>query len=266
MAHHVCGNAISVTTNTGKLVVVGPPVPQYKWNTATVSNMVMEDGVSPVTTIGDVVFRLNTAPVNIPKALRSYYSEGQLNDFRNVACTYGVWNGHACMSNAGQVSNGLHAVYNVTVPGYKTIFVAYRITGTPESSQPLFTVGNFKMKILADDNTKCGCDDISPALGIPLDTNGTISIIGIQFALVGSDTQVAYIGTNDTSVTRVQDSWFSDYTPAGPNDLIDFILGAPNPASASPAMEWHDLRYYAMNTMTDLEMIRIRDNMKAQYA
>ena len=266
MAHHVCGTATSLVSNAGKLVVVGPMVPLYTWSTATVSNMLKEDGVSPVTTLGDVIFRLNRSPVDVLNAIKAIISEGRLNDFRNVAYTYSVWNGHACMSNAGQVSNGVHAAYSMRLTGYKTVFVAYRITGTPESNQPLFTLGNLRMKVLSYDNTKMGNEDI-PGVTIPLDTNGTISIVGMQFSLVGgTDTDLAYIGTNGTSVTHVQNVWLNDYTPAGSTDIIDFVLGEAYPAAASPSMEWYDIQYFTENTMTDLDIIRIRDAMKAQYA
>jgi hypothetical protein len=284
MSHNVCGQsgvdgesgstplcggtATSVITTPGKLTVVAPHTPKHTWSTATVSSMLKEDGVSPVTTLGDVVFEFSPDPVDTSKTFKPVLSEGQLNDFRIVACTYGMWNGHACFSNAGQVSNGVHAAYRTTVPGYKTVFVAYRVTGTPEASEPLFTIGNFKMHILYDDNTKAGCDDMydmNTTMGIPLDINGTIGVMGIQFALVGSDTELAYIGTNDASVTHVQDLWFNDHTAAGPDNLIGFFLGAPYPASASPPMEWFEIQYYTTNTMTDLDMIKIRNELKARY-
>lgn len=272
MAHTVCGNATTVVNNTGKLVVVGPrPVPMYKWSTAIVSNMLKEDGQTPVTTIGDVIFELNTDPINVSAQLAAMYSEGQLDDFRNVAYKYECpFNGHACMRDAGQVSNGVHAKYGTTVPGFKTVFVAYRIIGIPVPNSPMFSLGSFCMRIVLDENhiPRIGSNDMSPAIEIPMGPMGPVCVLGIQFALSGSDTDFAYIGNDATSVTRMQNSWFTTSTPAGPDDIQNLILGfwPDHPGYVSSPVEWFEVRYYATNTITDLDMIRIRNEMKAQYA
>ena len=247
MAHHVCGTAISVITTPGKLVVVGPLLPIFKWSTASVTDLVKENGYSVVSNIGDVIFRWSADPFSYSTQFEGWYAGyGTVDDFRNVAYTYNVWNGHGCMADAGLVSNGVHSQYGTGVPGgYKTVFIAYRITGTPEPNQPLFSLGAFCMRILAD-TTKVGSDDMSPAIQVPLGTNGTICVLGIQFALSGSDTEFAYIGTDDTSVTRVQHSWFNGYTPAGPEDLQQLILGfwPEHTDYRSPAMEWYEVKKF----------------------
>ena len=63
-------------------------------------------------------------------------------------------------------------------------------------------------------------------------------------------------------------SWFNGATPAGPNDTQQLILGfwPDHPDYASSPVEWFEVRYYAMNTLTDQDMIKIRNEMKAQYA
>ena len=272
MAHHVCsGTAISVVTGTGKLVVVGPTQQisiQYIWKFANLSNILKEDGYTPIDTIGDAIFYFNTDPIEIMAGMNpSFIWPDQLDDFRIVACKYGVVNGHPCMVEAGQVSNGVHAGYVAVVPGYKTVFIAYRITGIPESNEPLFSLGTFCMRILPNDNTKVGSEDIDPPIGVPLGTNGTICVLGIQFALSGSSTDFAYIGTDDTSVTRVQNSWFNNATPAGVDDAQQLLLGtwSAHPEYPSPPMEWYEIRYYSNNSMSDGEMIQIRNEIKAQY-
>ena len=270
MSHTVCGTGTTVTTNGGKLVVVGPLLPTYKWSTSVESSMVKEDGYSSVDTVGDVIFRWSTDPFSYMTQMNGLYAGyGTIDDFRNVAYTYNVWNGHPCMSDAGQVCNGVHTQYGICVDGgYKTVFVAYRITGTPAPNQPLFSLGAFCMRILPDDTTKVGSDTMSPPVEVPLGTNGTVCVLGIQFALSGSDTDFAYIGTDDASVTRVQNVWFTGSTPAGPDDVQQLILGfwPQYPDYRSPAMEWYEVRYYAMNTLTDQDMIKIRNEMKAQFA
>ena len=158
MPQYVCGNDKMVVTNSGTMNVVEPPAPvvlTYLWDISVLTNMLKEDD-SPVTTIGDVIFRLKSnKPENAAASFYPWYP-GVVDNFRTVGFTYGMWNGHHNMTNLGLTSNGVFASYTADVLGYGTFFVAYRITGTPVSYQPMFSLGGFCMQIMPGDTTKVG--------------------------------------------------------------------------------------------------------------
>jgi hypothetical protein len=248
-------------------------IKQYRWSASIISSMVKEDG-NPVTTLGDIIFKIKSDPVDPDKELIAWLGDNddQAENVRNVAFRYSMWNGHANMDNSGQEITGMYATYLSPLPSTQwtigTYFLAYRITATPTIYQCVIMFNALMMRIMPFDTAKFGFSDIDPynPISVPLGTNGTICVVGLQFATVGSETDLLYICTDDTSVTRIKNSWLTTFLPAG-SKLIRFALGAVGSGGGrSPPMEWYEVRYYATNRMSDQEMIDIRDEIVNQFA